>query len=391
MKTKLFLLFFALAGVTTIYAAADQIVEEIIARVNDAIITRSDLKHEKEQLAQNEQQEGADAARVADDQKNLLRDLVDQRLLLDKANELGVNVDNEVVRQLDDMRKKMGLATMEELEKAAEQQGISFADYRQSIKEKLLTQAIIEHEVGTKVSTGTPDEIKQFYDAHQKELTREEQVRLSEILISPNPEAVRQAEQQAQAAQAAQGKNGEQQQLQPPPPPEPTPEQLAAAEKKAQEVGAELKKGAKFDDVAKKVSDGPTGKDRGGDLGYFKRGVLAKELEDKTFAMKAGDVSEPVLTKQGYVILKVTEHVNGGVPPLKEVEPQIREAIYTKNVQPVLREYLTKLREEAYIDIKPGYIDTGASPNQTRPVIATGPATKGGNDKPGKKKKLGIF
>src|SRR5437588_6767357 len=216
MKTKLLLLLFALAGVTTLYAAADQIVEEIIARVNDAIITRSDLQREKEQLQQNEQQDGADATRIADDQKNLLRDLVDQRLLLDKANELGVNVDNEVVRQLDDTRKRMGLATMEELEKAAEQQGITFADYKQSIKEKLLTQAIIEHEVGAKVSTGTPEADKQFYESHQKELAREEQVRLSEILISPNPEAMRQAEQQAQAAQAAQGKKGDQQQLQPP-------------------------------------------------------------------------------------------------------------------------------------------------------------------------------
>ncbi|HZU22861.1 MAG TPA: peptidylprolyl isomerase [Terriglobales bacterium] len=386
MKSKLFLIF-ALCGVTSLCFAVDQVVEEIIARVNDAIITRSDLQHEKEQLLQNDQQEGADSARVSEDEKNLLRDLIDQRLLLDKANELGVNVDNEVIRQLDDMRKKMGLGSMEELEKAAEQQGISFADYKQNIKEKLLTQAIIEHEVGQKVSTGTPEEIKQFYDAHQKELTREEQVRLSEILISPNPEALRQAEQQAE--QAAQNKKGDQQ-VQPPPPPEPTQEEIAAAEKKAQTVEAELKGGAKFDELAKKVSDGPTAKN-GGDLGYFKRGVLAKELEDKTFAMKAGDISEPILTKQGYVILKVSEHVKGGVPPLKDVEPQIKDAIYTKNIQPLLREYLTKLREEAYIDIKPGYIDSGASPNETKPVIATGPGTKGGSAKPGKKKKLGIF
>lgn len=387
MKPRSFLLLFALVGVTTFAANADQIVEEIIARVNDAIITRSDLAHEKDQLAQNEQQDNADAARIADDQKNLLRDLIDQRLLLDKANELGVDVNNEVVRQLDDMRKRMGLATMEDLEKAAAQQGIDWTEYRQSIKEKLLTQAIIEHEVGAKVSI-TPEEKKAFYDSHQKELTREEQVRLSEILIAPDPEALRQAEQQA--AQAAQAKNGDQQKVQPPPPPEPTPEQLAAAEKKAQDVEAELKKGAKFDEVAKKVSNGPTAQ-QGGDLGYFKRGVLAKELEDQTFAMKPGDISEPTLTKQGYVILKVVEHVKGGVPPMKDVDPQITDAIYTKKVQPVLREYLTKLREEAYIDIKPGYIDTGASPNQTRPIIATGPATKGGSDKPGKKKKLGIF
>jgi peptidyl-prolyl cis-trans isomerase SurA len=378
MKSKLFVLTIALVGLVTV-CAADQIVEEIIARVNDSIITRSDLQHEKEQLLQNDQQDGADQTRITEDEKNLLRDLIDQRLLLDRANELGVNVDNEVIRQLDDTRKRMGLATMEDLEKAAEKQGISFADYKQSIKERLLTQAIIEHEVGEKVSI-TPQEEKAFYDSHQKELNQEEHVRLSEILIAPNPEAAKAAEQASadnkQPADAT--------------PPEPTPEQLAAAQKKAQEVEAELKKGAKFDELAKKVSNGPTA-DQGGDLGNFKRGVLAKELEDKTFAMKVGDVSEPILTKQGYVILKVTEHVQSGVPPLKEVEPQVRDAIYTKKIQPVLREYLTKLREEAYIDIKPGYIDTGASPNQTKPIIATGPASKGGSQRPGKKKKLGIF
>jgi len=380
MKSKLFLLALVLLALVTV-CAADQIVEEIIARVNDSIITRSDLQHEKEQLLQNDQQEGADQARITDDEKNLLRDLIDQRLLLDRANELGVNVDNEVIRQLDDTRKRMNLDTMEDLEKAAEKQGISFADYKQSIKEKLLTQAIIEHEVGQKVSI-TPDDKKQFYDTHQKELTREEQVRLSEILIAPNPEAAKQAQQPSsddkQKAQAA--------------PPEPTPEQVAAAEKKAQDVEAEIKKGAKFDELAKKVSSGPTA-DQGGDLGYFKRGVLAKELEDKTFAMKAGEASEPILTKQGYVILKVVEHVQGGLPPMtdKDVDTAITDALYSKKVQPVLRDYLTKLREEAYIDIKPGYVDSGASPNQTKPIIATGPATKGGSEKPGKKKKLGIF
>jgi len=351
--------------------AADQVVEEIIARVNDSIITRSDLQHEKEELLQNDQQAGADQARTAEDEKNLLRDLIDQRLLLDKANELGVNVDNEVIRQLDDTRKRMNLATMEDLEKAVEEHGISFADYKQSVKERLLTQAIIEHDVGEKVSI-TPEEKRQFYDTHQKELTREEQVQLREILIASNPEAAKPAQRPS-----SDDKQQAQEAL-----PEPTPEQLVAAEKKAQEVEAEIKKGAKFDELAKKVSNGQTA-DQGGDLGYFKRGVLAKELEDKTFAMKAGEVSEPILTKQGYVILKVVEHVQGGLQPItdKDVDASITNAIYDKKVQPVLRDYLTKLREEAYIDIKPGNSDSGASPNQTKPIIATGPATKGGSEK----------
>ncbi len=82
-----------------------------------------------------------------------------------------------------------------------------------------------------------------------------------------------------------------------------------------------------FEDVAKKYSDGPSAAD-GGALGIFKRGKLAKELEDKTFAMKAGEVTDVIRTKQGYVILKVVEHQMAGIPPMKDVLPKIQDALY---------------------------------------------------------------
>jgi len=146
--------------------------------------------------------------------------------------------------------------------------------------------------------------------------------------------------------------------------------------------------GTAFDEVAKKGSDGPTAA-QGGDLGFFKRGTLAKELEEKTFAMKVGETSDVVRTKQGFLILKVTEHEQAGVPPLKDVEPQIGDTLYFQKLQPALRDYLTKLREDAYIDVRPGYVDTGASPNQTQPVFTTA-AAQGPKSKK-RHKKLGIF
>ena len=112
-------------------------------------------------------------------------------------------------------------------------------------------------------------------------------------------------------------------------------------------------------------------KDNGGDLGYFKRGVLAKELEDKVFPLKAGEYTEPIRTKQGFVVIKVAEHQEAGVPPMSQVENQIQEALYMEKLEPALRAYLTKLREDAFIDIKPGYVDTAASPNETKPVYTT--------------------
>ena len=105
--------------------------------------------------------------------------------------------------------------------------------------------------------------------------------------------------------------------------------------------------------------------------------------------MKPGEVSKPVRTKQGFVILKVTEHQMAGLPPMKDAEPKIQDALYYQKLQPALRSYLTKLREEAFIDIKQGYVDTGASPNQTKPVFTS--AAVAGAKKLKKKKKFLLF
>jgi peptidyl-prolyl cis-trans isomerase SurA len=166
---------------------------------------------------------------------------------------------------------------------------------------------------------------------------------------------------------------------------------LAAAEAKANDLLKQIRAGSSFEDVAKKYSDGPSAS-QGGDLGVFKRGALAKELEDKTFAMKSGEVTDVIRTKQGYVILKVISHTMAGIPALKDVEPRIQDALYYQKLQPALRAYLTKLREEAYIDIKAGYIDSGASPNQTKPIeTAAAKESDAKNLKKKRKKVLGVL
>ena len=104
--------------------------------------------------------------------------------------------------------------------------------------------------------------------------------------------------------------------------------------------------------------------------------------------MKAGEVSDVIRTKQGFVILKVTEHQMAGIPAMKE-SCAIQDALYMQKLQPALRAYLTKLREDAFIDIKPGYVDTGASPNQTKFVETN--AKEADAKKLKKKKKFGVL
>jgi peptidyl-prolyl cis-trans isomerase SurA len=353
---------------------ADTVVEEIIARVNNEIITRTEYVRSRDQLKQEvQQQDAANADRAfAERQRDVLRDLIDQQLLLQKGKDLGITGDTELIKRLDEMRKQMNLATMEELEKAAEAQGASYEDFKQNLRTQIITQRVIGQEVGSKLAMNKED-VKKFYEQHKAEMEQPEQVRLSEILIAPKPPVKLAATPDAK----------------PEPPSEAETEAaLVAAKAKAQDLLEQFHKGAKFADLAKKYSDGPSAKD-GGDLSLFKRGTLSKDLEDKVFALKAGEVTDVIQTKQGYVVLQVSEHQMAGVPTLKEIEPRIQDALYMQKLQPALRVFLTTLREEAFIDIKSGYIDSGASAKQTKPVETTAKEANAKNLK--KKKKLGVF
>ncbi len=375
-----------LAALTCLSAfATGQVVEEIIARVNNQIITRSEFARSKDQLKEEvKSQDPNNADKLyADREKDVLRDLIDQQLLIDKAKDLSITGDTELIKQLDQMRKDMKLDSLEALEKEAEKQGYSWEDFKQQQRNQIITRKVIGEEVGGHLSVSKEEEQK-FYDEHKAEMEQPEYIRLSEILVTPKavapapPSGVPAADPAApvedpaarQAAEAA---------------------ALSAAEAKANDLLKQIHDGANFEDVAKKYSDGPSAAD-GGTLGMFKRGQLAKEIEDKTFAMKTGEVTEVMRFKQGYGILKVIDHQQAGVPPLKDVLPKVQDALYYQKLQPALRTYLTKLREDAYIDVKTGYVDSGASPNQTKPV-ETATAKEADAKKLGKKKhrKLGIL
>lgn len=362
--------------------ASAQTVEEIICRVNNQIITRSEFARSKDQLRDEVKQQdpnNPDKA-YADREKDVLRDLIDQQLLLDKAKDLGISGDTDLIKQLDQMRKDMKLDSLEALEKEAEKQGISWEDFKQTQRNQIITRKVIGEEVGGHLSI-SKDEEQKFYDEHKSEMEQPEFIRLSEILIAPkapaaDPKAAASNGSPAPADDAAHQAADE--------------AALKAAQAKADDLLKQIRDGANFDDVAKKNSDGPSAAD-GGALGIFKRGQLAKELEDKTFAMKSGEVTDVIRTKQGYVILKVVDHQQAGVPPMKEALPKIQDALYYQKLQPALRAYLTKLREDAYIDVKAGYVDTGASPNETKPVETSAAKEADAKKLAKKKKKLGVL
>ncbi|MFZ0743921.1 MAG: peptidylprolyl isomerase [Terracidiphilus sp.] len=324
-------------------------VEDIIARVNDQIITSSDYDRAMKELDQEKRQQGASMQEISDAHRDLLRTLIDQQLWLSKGKELGITGETELVNRLNEIRKQYHLATLEDLEKAAQEQGFSFEDFKANIRNQIITQEVMRQEVGSKISV-TPGEVQQYFEAHKQEYAQPESVRLAEILVS--------------TGSAAQQDD---------------PQKVAAAKAKADDIEAKLNDGGNFSQLAKSFSDGPTASE-GGDLGSYKRGELAKVFEDATFNLKVGQTTEPIRTKQGYVIMKVVQHTPGGVPAFKDVEQDVEQAYYMSKMEPAIRDYLTQMRDESYLEIKPGYVDTGASPNKRVFPIAysayTPPAAK---------------
>ena len=331
-------------------------VEDIIARVNDQIITRSDFERAKQELESEFRQHNSPAPEVAEAEKDLLRNLIDQQLWLSKGKELGINGETELVNRLNEIRKQFNMETMEDLEKAAREQGASFEDFKANIRNGIIIQLVMRQELSKKIQF-TSGEAERYFEQHKQQYAREESVSLAEILVStgtPAPSGTQPSVPQAD-----------------------DPEKLAAAKAKADDLEARLHAGGDFGQLARSFSDGPTAAE-GGDLGKFQRGALAKVLEDATFSLKSGQYTDPIRTRQGFVILKVLEHIPGGVPEYKAVQQQVDEDFYMARMEPAMRDYLTKLREQAFIDVKPGFTDTGASLHQTKPIYSayTPPAPK---------------
>ncbi len=333
MKFFLSLLFLGLSGGAL--AADVHLVEEIIAKINGDIITRSELDRSRKQMRAELQARGvkgeALTKTIQEREKDILRDRIDQLLLVQKANLLNINVDSELSKYLAEIQLQNKIADSEKFQQwIRDQTGMTWEDFRSETKNGMLTQRVIRQEVGGKISVPKP-ELQKYYEEHKKELVREEQVFLREIFIS------------------TEGKDEK---------------GIAAAEKKAKDLVARARKGEKFPELARDNSDSQSAQ-QGGDLGAWKRGSLDKKIEDVVFKEQRNYVTDPIRTPNGFLILKVEDKHKAGLPPFEEVENEITEKLYMPLFQPRVREYLTKLRQEAFLEIKDGYIDSSPAPGKT--------------------------
>lgn len=334
-----------------------RVLEEIVARVNNEIITLSDYEKAESQLAEEARQDcpGCGTEKLQEmletKRANLLRDLIDQSLLAQKGKDLGINVEAEVIKRLDELRQQYGWKDLDEMETQLRAQGISLEDYKNTLRNGFLTQEVIRREVNSKIQVTGPEE-EAYYKAHQADFNRPENVVLSEFFLSTEkkPES-----------------------------------DIPAIEAKANYYLQRIRKGESFEELAKHFSEGSTAKD-GGYLGSFERGQLSKQIEDIVFKMKKGDVSDVIRTTTGFLILLVLQHYDAGIQPIDKVRNEIDNRIAFQETQPELRKYLANLREESYLVIRPGYVDTAAVAGN--PIVEVDPAAAQTNDdKKSKKQK----
>lgn len=326
-----------------------KVVEEIIARVNNEIITRSEydksiatadeeVKQDCQGKCTPEQLQDA----MTERKKTALRDLIDQSLLAQRGKDMGLSVETDVVKQLDQIRQQNKLSSMDDLEKAVTSQGLNWEDFKNNIRNRMLTQKVVSQEVGSHISIGESD-ARKYYDDHKSEFVRPEQVALREILIS------------------TEGKKET---------------EMPDLKKKADTALKRVKDGEDFAEIAKRLSDGTT-KEQGGYIGAFKRGELAKQLEDTVFKMKHNELTEVMETKQGFLVLQVLEHYDEGQQLFEKVKNEIMDRLYNEKLEPAVREYLKTLREQSYVVIKPGYAElSGGGNSEIQEVNATPESTK---------------
>jgi parvulin-like peptidyl-prolyl isomerase len=339
MLWKLVVLCGAALGAASAQTESVRVVEEIAAKVNGDIVTRGELAEKDKEIQGMLRQQGLTGAKLAEaiqeNTANGLRDEIDQLLLVQKAKEMpSLSVEADVTKYFNQWQVTAKITDPDKFhEWLREQSGMTFEELRDRKRKELMAQRVVGYEVASRVVVPEAD-LQKYYDEHKADFVRKEQVFLSQILIS------------------TEGK---------------TAEQAAAAEAKAKDLSVRAKKGEKFSDLARDNSDDMGTAQNGGYLGApSEKGMMRPELEAIVFKEKKGFVTDPIkLTNPpGFLILKVEEHFEAGQASFEEVQEEIHDILARPLLEPKVREYLTQLRQQAYLQIKDGYVDTGAAPGK---------------------------
>ena len=308
------------------------ILEEIIVKANDDIVLRSEYERtlgqiRAEVIADNTLSASQREELLEEREKHVLRDMIDNRLLIQKGEELGINIETQLLRQRDNIMESNNIETIDEFEAwVLERTGDPAEDLMDRMRENYLAQAVIGQEVSRLVIV-TRDEVEAYFEEHKDEFVRAEGVRLSQIFFQ------------------LEGKTELEQET---------------ARTQAKEVYERVIRGEPFAEMARRFSEDEATKELGGDIGIYRPGMLRSEIEEAVFNQNRGFITDILEVPNGLLFLRVDQVFREGLAELEEVVEEIRTRLSAPLFPPAIREYLSELRMESYIEIRPGYADSGA-------------------------------
>jgi len=363
---SVFVLAITISSVTPVLAQEGelQVVDEVVAQINDDVLTLSRLKLESKERVEALRQSGMAEQQAKDEvskkQAELIATLVNETLLMQRGKELDLSreVEAEVNRRMLEVAKEQGIDTMEKLDAAMRASGVDPTVTRQTLRTEIMKQMVIQQEVDRKIFFGlTTDETKKYFDTHQDKFRKPESVTLSEIFLS------------------SAGKNE------------------AEVKARANALVVQLRAGGDFAALAVTNSEREQNgvriaQQNKGKVGTFEVPSLREDIATSIRPVKAGGVSEPLRSNDGYQILRVDERSATATFN----ENRVREAMTMERTEKAREEYLQTLRNEAYIKVAESYRATVLPLLKIKEeVIAEGGLSE---PKPEKKKKgrfLGII
>jgi peptidyl-prolyl cis-trans isomerase SurA len=298
-----------------------EVVDRIAAVVNGDVITLSEVEQMGGPLFDQvrktstaaEQEEKLKKARV-----EILEHLIESKLLEGEMKKRKIEVpDRDVDAAINEVLKNSGFSESE-LRKVLAREGMTYAAYRQKVRDELGKMRLVSREIRSKIVI-EEDELRKYYLQNQEKFTDPLEVKIQQIFFPLPPDAPK----------------GE----------------AAAVEDEARAVLEKARKGEDFTDLAKKYSKGPEA-DEGGLLGWFKHKELMPELEEPGFRLKIGEVSELIRSTAGFHIIRVLERKGGEPRPFAEVQYKIRDEMSRDEAEKKFQEWVKELRAKAYIEIK---------------------------------------
>lgn len=285
---------------------ATEVIDRIVAIVNDDIITLSDFNKYIVSLPKQTVEINKDQA---------LNDLVEQMILTQEAAKLGITVtDAEIDRSIENVKGRLDMSD-EQMNEMLNKQNLTTEQFRNQWRLQILSGKLVSTLVKGRIAV-TDEEIKELYKQYYGEIENADEVEIAHILISFD------ASEEQQALQ------------------------------KANKVAELAKSGSNFSKLVSEYSDDTFSKDKEGVLGYFNKGELVSELEDVVSVTEVGKTSGPVKTISGFHIIKVLDRNTLDESSVDQYREQLRQEIYKQKVTEELEKYIAGIRENAYIEIK---------------------------------------